>query len=81
MPDNKTQGKWYFKISMVIITFLCIGPFALPLVWFNPRFKIITKIVVTAITIILSYYLWIAFKSIIKNYQGVFNRFLGQASF
>ena len=30
------------------------GPLALPLVWINPRYKIITKIVVTVIVIALT---------------------------
>jgi hypothetical protein len=38
---------------------LFLGPFALPLVWFNPRFKVTTKLVgtfaVVAITVLLCY--------------------------
>ena len=52
--------KWYFTTSVVVIALLCLGPLALPLVWFNPRYKIITKAVVTGLVIVLSlclYYL------------------------
>jgi hypothetical protein len=50
LPD-----KWYFKTSLLVTAFLCAGPFALPLLWFNPRFKRQTKIVVSVIIIVLTY--------------------------
>ena len=35
-----TKTKWYFTTSTIVIALLCLGPFALPLVWLNPRYKI-----------------------------------------
>ena len=56
--EVKSQAvKWYFKTSLIVTVFLCVGPLALPLVWLNPRFSQQTKIIVTIITIILSWYL------------------------
>jgi len=58
--SNKPKTKWYFLTSFVVIAILCIGPFALPLVWFNPRYKLATKLVVIIVVIvssILLYYL------------------------
>ena len=56
MIEGKPQEtKWYFKTSWIVIAFLCVGPLALPLVWFNPRFSRKTKIIVTIITINLSW--------------------------
>ena len=54
-PHSKT--KWYFATTTVVIALLCLGPLSLPLVWFNPRYKIITKIIVTIIVIVLSIWL------------------------
>ena len=74
--EKKPQIKWYFRTSSSIIAFLCIGPFALPLVWFNPRFSQKTKIVVSVIVIILSYFLGIlvanSLKTINSYYQLIF---------
>ena len=74
--EKKPQIKWYFKTSSLIIAFLCIGPFALPLVWFNPRFSQKTKILVSVIVIVLSYFLGIlvanSLKTINNYYQLVF---------
>ncbi len=58
--SSKSKTKWYFSTSPVVIALLCLGPLALPLVWFNPRYKIITKLIVTVIVIAVSigcYYL------------------------
>lgn len=57
--DNpkRTKTKWYFSTSAVVIGLLCLGPLALPLVWFNPHYKIITKLVATVIVIALSIWL------------------------
>lgn len=66
-------NKWYFKTYVYVAAFLCIGPLALPLVWINPRYNILKKITITAITIIISYFLAIALarsiNAISKYYQ------------
>jgi len=41
------KTKWYFSTSVVVIALLSVGPFALPLVWSHPRYKRITKIILT----------------------------------
>ncbi|MFH1578434.1 MAG: zinc ribbon domain-containing protein [Candidatus Omnitrophota bacterium] len=74
--SKKPQDKWYFKTRMLVIAFLCIGPFALPLVWLNPRFSQRTKIVISSIVIILTYYLVVSLinslKSLNQYYQLIF---------
>lgn len=67
------QTKWYFKTAILVTAFLTIGPFALPLLWFNPRISRAAKITISVIVIIVSYYLWVltinSIKSITKYYQ------------
>lgn len=74
--DNKPKEKWYFKTLTLVIAFLCVGPFALPLVWFNPRFSPKVKIIISAIIIALSYYLGVllfnSLKSISSYYKTIF---------
>jgi len=57
--SGKPKTKWYFATTFVVIAILCIGPLALPLVWFNPHYKIATKLMVTiaviVVTILLCY--------------------------
>ncbi len=41
------KAKWYFSTSVVVMSLLSVGPFALPLVWIHPHYKRITKIILT----------------------------------
>jgi uncharacterized membrane protein YvbJ len=51
----KPKGKkWYFTTSAVVIALLCLGPLALPLVWLNPRYKLVTKAIITVVVVILT---------------------------
>ena len=73
MVDNQNPPKWYFKTWSLVVSFLCIGPFMLPLVWTNPRFskraKIIISVVVVIITLIITEYLMKSLKTILSYYQ------------
>ncbi|MCL2390400.1 MAG: zinc ribbon domain-containing protein, partial [Endomicrobia bacterium] len=39
---------------IVLIAFLCVGPFAIPLVWINKQYSLNKKIILTAIMLVLS---------------------------
>jgi len=52
--SDKPITKWYFSTTIVVIALLSFGPFALPLVWFHPRYKKITKLVVSFLIITLA---------------------------
>ncbi len=73
MQDNP---KWYFRTSWVIIAFLFMGPFALPLVWFNPRYSRLTKIIVTLAVAALTYYLAAALINSIKSITTYYQQLL-----
>ena len=49
-----SKTKWYFSTSAIVIALLCLGPLALPLVWLNRRYRIVTKLAVTVIVIALT---------------------------
>ena len=51
VKSGRAKLKWYFSTSAVVITLLCVGPLGLPLVWLHPRYKIATKLIVTATVI------------------------------
>ncbi len=52
-PHQK-PARWYFSTSTLIMAVLCMGPLALPLVWMNPRYKAVTKVVITMAIVILT---------------------------
>ena len=70
------QEKWYFKTSAFVIALLCIGPLALPMLWFNPRYSRQSKVVVSVIVLAISYYLGVllvdSLKAIIEYYRQAF---------
>lgn len=45
---------WYFRTSSIVVTLLCVPPFALPLIWFHPAMKGVTKLVWTLVTLALT---------------------------
>ena len=68
--DSKPRPtKWYFSTSNIIVAFLFVGPLALPLVWFHPRYKKNTKIIITTIVSIVTV-LFIFL--LIKQLPGIF---------
>lgn len=70
--NKKPQDKWYFRTYMLIIAFLCVGPFALPLVWFNPLYSLKKKIVISAVIIIISYYLGVLFMKSLESLKSYY---------
>lgn len=47
----KPKTKWYYSTSAIVVGLATLGPLALPLVWANPKYKMITKIVITVVVI------------------------------
>jgi len=47
----KPQTKWYYSTSAIVVGLITLGPFALPLVWANPKYKVIIKIIITVVVI------------------------------
>lgn len=55
--ERKPEVKWYFRPIAVVIAILCLGFFALPLLWLSPAFKKIHKIVITILIVGLTIWL------------------------
>jgi len=71
--------KWYLSTSSLVAAFLCAGPFALPLLWINPRFGTRKKVLISALVIVASFYLWGVFKNSLKaisDYYGMLDGML-----
>ena len=43
--------RWYHSKYAVAIGLATLGPFALPMVWSNPRYGVFTKVVLTVLTL------------------------------
>jgi O-antigen/teichoic acid export membrane protein len=70
-PKNRTlkddKLPWYFKTSFIVIALLCVGPFALPLIWWHPEIKLPLKAGITLVILILSWFLFQATMISIQN--------------
>ena len=71
---KEQQEKWYFKNQWLLIGILCVGPFALPLLWLNPRFSRKNKVVISVVVIVLSYYLTIVMTNSLKSIGAYYNQ-------
>jgi len=72
----KDATKWYFKPATLVVGFLCIGPFILPLVWTNSKFDTRKKVAISAAILIVSYLLVLlmakSLQSLNNYYQQIF---------
>lgn len=71
--DNQNQPKWYFKTWSLVGSFLCVGPFMLPLVWTNPRFSKKSKIIITMVVVIITYAMTAFLLKSLKNIASYYN--------
>ena len=72
--EEKMQ--WYFRKSIIVFALLCVGPLALPLLWFRPRTTRAWKIGLTIGILALSWILFqVTMASIhtIREYYKVLN--------
>jgi hypothetical protein len=74
-PKLKPAAKWYYSNSVIIICLLGLGPLGLPLVWVNPRYKPVTKIVITIVVIAVTVWLcWLMgrmYQNVIKQINAL----------
>jgi len=75
------QVPWYFRNVWIMIAFLCIGPLMLPMVWFNPRFNWKTKLIVTIIILVITYFLWVLLSISLKSIKEYYNILQGDFQF
>jgi hypothetical protein len=58
MPKENRKVKWYLRpVSVVLLLFFVLGPFALPLLYRSPHFSKTLKIILTLVVIIYTSYL------------------------
>jgi predicted nucleic acid-binding Zn ribbon protein len=74
--NKEKKGKWYFNMATFVMALLCVGPLALPLFWFNPRFTLKRKILVSVIVIILTYFLGIIMVNSLGYLKGYYQAVL-----
>lgn len=59
---------WYFRKSFIVIAICCIGPLALPLIWWHPQATRAWKIGLTIAILVLS---WILLQLSIESIRTI----------
>jgi len=60
----KETIQWYFRKSFIIVAVACVGPLALPLIWWRPQTTWAWKIGLTIGILVLS---WILFQTTMES--------------
>lgn len=60
---------WCFRTSTIVIAIGCVGPLALPLVWWRPKLAMGWKIGITIGILLLSWVLYLATMESIRVFQ------------
>ena len=66
LPENKI--KWYFSKSFIVIAICCVGPLALPLIWWRPQTSRAWK---TGLTIGILALTWVLLKATQKSMDTI----------
>lgn len=76
-PSTEEKLPWYFKTSFIVIALACVGPLALPLIWFRPKTSKAWKIGLTIVIFALS---WVLFQTtmesirVLKEYYSILDQ-------
>ncbi len=73
LGTSKPKSKWYHSSLTLVAAVLCVGPFALPLVWTNKKYNITTKAIITIAISGLTLFL---FYVMMKMYMGLLDQLL-----
>jgi hypothetical protein len=71
--EQKPKLKWYYTDWGLIVLVLCVLPFALPVVWLNPRYKPIVKIIISIVIIALTYWTVVQIMQVVQMMQQQLN--------
>jgi hypothetical protein len=61
---EKDRMPWYFRTSFIVFAVACVGPLALPLIWWRPATRPAWKIGLTIGIVVLS---WILFQMTVES--------------
>jgi len=61
-PPSQAAEKlpWYFRTSSIVIALSCVGPLALPMLWWRPKTSLAWKIGLTIGILLLTWGLYLA---------------------
>ena len=64
---SPAKQPWYYKNTSMVVAFLVAGPLMLPMVWFNPKFDVVKKALITAVVLVITYFLIVFMAQSVKG--------------
>jgi len=72
-PAPPNQIPWYFRTASIVIAIFCVGPLALPMIWWHPHLTRIWKIglssAILAVTLISIWFFYEAFLQLLDLFK------------
>jgi hypothetical protein len=65
--SNGPKLPWYFTTATLVFALFTVGPLALPLVWFHPKYSVTKKIILTIVILLVSWFLISSFAAALKT--------------
>ena len=54
LSNERQPVPWYFTSGSILGSLLCVGPLALPLIWFHPQYSTRKKVALTLLIAVLT---------------------------
>lgn len=70
LAQRQDSLPWYFKRSFIVLALLCVGPLALPLIWWHPRLDPYWKVGLSLAILLLS---WFFYQATMESLQVLQN--------
>ena len=62
----RRKGPWYFRTSFIVLAVGCVGPLALPLIWWRPHTSRAWKL---GLTVAILAFSWILYQATLKSME------------
>ena len=59
---------WYFRTAFIVLALSCVGPLALPLIWWRPQTSLAWKIGLTIAILAMS---WVLFRVSLESWHSI----------
>jgi hypothetical protein len=60
---------WYSKTGTIILTFVTVPPFALPLIWLHPKLHIVWKVALTILIGLMCWWMYRVFVDFSEQFE------------
>jgi hypothetical protein len=72
-PPKAEKLPWYFSTANLVVSFACVGPLMLPLLWIHPKLSRGKKILFTAVIAVLTFVLGSLVANALRSLKDYFD--------